>query len=131
MARRRIKDQQIPAPLSAKLAHLLCVRARRCSSGRRGGHRHGRFESALKGMQMPATSLHSRLWGKPLAPHLLASVQCIYSPNWCSYSSVIVETFLHNHVASPPSCWSVFDEKLVCGYLRSPNDESPKPPWYI
>lgn len=82
MARRRIKDRQIPAPLSTKLAHLLCVRARRCSSGGAGVIGADALSLRSKAWRADAgRSLRSRLKGKPLAPHLLASVQCIYSPN--------------------------------------------------
>lgn len=34
-------------------------------------------------------------------------------------SSVILETFLHNRIASPLSCCAAFDEELLRGYLRA------------
>lgn len=50
-----------------------------------------------------------------------ASAQCIYWPHvkQRGCSSVILETFLHNHIASPLSCCTAFDEELLCGYLRA------------
>lgn len=128
MAMRKIKDQQIPVLFSAQLAHPLCIRVQRWLSGGGGSSAQTLWVcSQSSGAQMPPYP--SPTFIKPQVPSAcICTIHLLALLYWRSSYSVILETFLHNHIASL-SRRSAFDEELLCGLLK--NNKPPKPLWYI